>query len=189
MDITCIIIIYTTSNHEWGSSKLEISKNIVLFEGFFLISPYLYPLLNLVCEDHYFVVPPGPPSIENDAHVIKKLLLRTRVSEKFLHSEGNLIIQYILVQDQDGQNIRKCHCLASISPAKLQPCLPDFCRYCWFFLLAIHPWNPDILISYFGLFKALQTPCSNGPSTYSWIIRHKLKHAVLIMDNYSHDWP
>ena len=44
-----------------------------------------------------------PSSIENDAHGIEKLLLKTQVSEKFLHSELNLIIQYIIVQDQDGQ--------------------------------------------------------------------------------------
>ena len=44
-------------------------------------------------------------SIENDSHVIKKLLLKTQASEKFLHSEMNLTIQHIIVQDQDGQNI------------------------------------------------------------------------------------
>ena len=33
----------------------------------------------------------------------KKLLLKTQVSEKFFHSEVNLLIQYIIVQDQDGQ--------------------------------------------------------------------------------------
>ena len=42
--------------------------------------------------------------IENDAHDIEKHLLKTQVSEKFLHSEVNLIIQYIIVHDQDGQN-------------------------------------------------------------------------------------
>ena len=36
--------------------------------------------------------PPGPFSIENDAYGIEKLLLKTQVSEKFLHSEVNLII-------------------------------------------------------------------------------------------------
>ena len=41
-------------------------------------------------------VPLGPPSTENDAHGIEKLLLKTQVSEKFLHSEVNLIIQYNL---------------------------------------------------------------------------------------------
>ena len=46
----------------------------------------------------------GTSSIENDAHGFEKLLLRTQASEKFLHSEVNLIIQYIIVQDQDGQN-------------------------------------------------------------------------------------
>ena len=39
-------------------------------------------------------VPLGLSSIENDAHSIKKLLLKIQVSEKFLHSEVNLIIQY-----------------------------------------------------------------------------------------------
>ena len=47
---------------------------------------------------------PGQSSIENDAHDIEKLLLKTQVSEKFLLSEVNLIIKYIIVQDQDGQN-------------------------------------------------------------------------------------
>ena len=32
-------------------------------------------------------------------------MLKTQLSEKFLHGEVNLIIQYIIVQDQDGQNI------------------------------------------------------------------------------------
>jgi len=45
-----------------------------------------------------------PSSIENYAQGIEKLLLKTQVSEKFLHSEVNLIIQYIIIQDQDGQN-------------------------------------------------------------------------------------
>ena len=35
---------------------------------------------------------PGPSSIEIDAHGIEKLLLKTHVNEKFLHSEENLII-------------------------------------------------------------------------------------------------
>ena len=48
-------------------------------------------------------VPPGPSSIEKDAHGIKMLLLKTR-SEKFLHSEVKLMIQYTIVQDHDGQN-------------------------------------------------------------------------------------
>ena len=39
---------------------------------------------------------------ENDAHDIKKLLLKTQVSEKLLRSELNLLIQHIIVQD--GQN-------------------------------------------------------------------------------------
>ena len=43
-------------------------------------------------------------SIENDAHGIEKLLLRTQVSEKFFHSEVIIIIQHIIVEDQDGQN-------------------------------------------------------------------------------------
>ena len=30
------------------------------------------------------LVPPGPPNIENDAHGIKKLLLKTQVCEKVL---------------------------------------------------------------------------------------------------------
>ena len=36
-------------------------------------------------------------SIENDAHGIEKLLLKTQVSEKFLYSEVNLLIQYIII--------------------------------------------------------------------------------------------
>ena len=32
-----------------------------------------------------------PSSIENDAHGIKKLLLKTQVSEKLLHSKGKRI--------------------------------------------------------------------------------------------------
>ena len=50
------------------------------------------------------LTPPGPSSIENDAHDIEKLLLKTQISEKLLHSEVNLIIQYIIAQDQDGEN-------------------------------------------------------------------------------------
>ena len=47
-------------------------------------------------------VPPGPPSIENHAHDIEKLLLKTQVSlTSFLHSEVNQLIQHIIVQDQD----------------------------------------------------------------------------------------
>ena len=34
---------------------------------------------------------------------VEKLLLKTQVSEKFLHSEVNLLIQHIIVQDQDEQ--------------------------------------------------------------------------------------
>ena len=33
-------------------------------------------------------------------------VLKTQVSGKFLHTEVNLIIQHIIVQDQDGQNIK-----------------------------------------------------------------------------------
>ena len=44
-------------------------------------------------------------SIENDAHSIEKLVLKTQVSlTSFLHSEANQII-HIIVQGQDGQNI------------------------------------------------------------------------------------
>ena len=48
--------------------------------------------------------------IENDAHCNEKLLLKTQVSEKFLHSEVDLIIQYVIVQYRDRQNnnIRIC---------------------------------------------------------------------------------
>ena len=35
------------------------------------------------------------------------LLKKTQVSEKFLHSEVNLLIKDIIVQDQDGQNNNK----------------------------------------------------------------------------------
>ena len=52
-------------------------------------------------------VPVGPSSFENYAHGIETILLNTQVhvSETFLHSKVNLIIQYIIVQVQDGQNI------------------------------------------------------------------------------------
>jgi hypothetical protein len=45
----------------------------------------------------------GMSSIQNDAQWTKKLLLKTQVSEKFFFSEVNLIIQYIIVQHQDGK--------------------------------------------------------------------------------------
>ena len=50
--------------------------------------------------------PAGPSIIENDAQVIEKLLLKTQVSENFLHIEVILIIQYtsIIVQGQDRKN-------------------------------------------------------------------------------------
>ena len=48
-----------------------------------------------------------PLSIENYAHGIEKLLLKTQVSEQVLHSEVNLLIQHIIVQDQDGKNNNK----------------------------------------------------------------------------------
>ena len=35
----------------------------------------------------------GTVNIENDTHGIEKLLLKTQVSEKFLHSEVKLLIQ------------------------------------------------------------------------------------------------
>ena len=42
--------------------------------------------------------------LKNDAHGIKKLLLKTQVSlTSFLHSEVNQII-HIIVHDQDGKN-------------------------------------------------------------------------------------
>ena len=59
------------------------------------------------CHVHHFqclTVPPGSLSIENDAH--EKLLLKTQVN-KFLHSEVNLLIQHVRVQNQDGQNNAK----------------------------------------------------------------------------------
>ena len=43
-------------------------------------------------------------SMLDGSNGIEKLLLTTQVSEKFLHSEVNLIIQYIIVQDEYGQN-------------------------------------------------------------------------------------
>ena len=53
-------------------------------------------------------VPPGLSSIENGAHGIEKLLLKTQVSLiSFLHSEVNKLIQHIIVQVQDGQNNNK----------------------------------------------------------------------------------
>ena len=36
--------------------------------------------------------------------LLLELLLKIQVNENFLHSEVNLIIQYIILQDQDGQN-------------------------------------------------------------------------------------
>ena len=43
--------------------------------------------------------------IINDAHGIEKLLLKTQKSNKFLHSEVNLLIQHIIVQDLDKQQL------------------------------------------------------------------------------------
>ena len=52
-----------------------------------------------------FMEPPGPSNIENDAHGIEKpLLINSSKLNKFLHSEVNLLIQHIIVQDQDGHN-------------------------------------------------------------------------------------
>ena len=41
------------------------------------------------CDEVRVPIQPRPSSIENDAHGIEKLLLKTQVSEKFLHSEVN----------------------------------------------------------------------------------------------------
>ena len=57
-----------------------------------------------------FCYKPEPSSIENDAHGIEKLMLKTQNSSKlnkFLHSEVNLLIQHIVVQDQEGENNNK----------------------------------------------------------------------------------
>ena len=50
------------------------------------------------CQVHYF------QCLENYAHGIEKLLQNSSKLNKFLHSEVNLLIQHIIVQDQDGQN-------------------------------------------------------------------------------------
>ena len=53
------------------------------------------PLLNRDIYDGYY--PPRPSSIENDAHGIKKLLLKIQVSlTSFLQSEVNQIIHTTL---------------------------------------------------------------------------------------------
>ena len=42
---------------------------------------------------------------ENDAHGIEKLLLKNSSKlNKFLHSEVNILIQHVIVQDQEEQN-------------------------------------------------------------------------------------
>ena len=48
---------------------------------------------------------PSGGYIENDGHGIEKLLIKNSSKlNKFLHSEVNLLIQHIIVEDQDGQN-------------------------------------------------------------------------------------
>ena len=55
-------------------------------------------------------------SIENDTHGIEKLLLKTQVSSnKFLHSEVNLLIQHIIVQDQHGQKNNTNNIISQLS--------------------------------------------------------------------------
>ena len=54
----------------------------------------------------------GPSSIENYAHDIEKLLLKTQSKfNKFLHNEVNLLIQHIIVKYQDGQNNANNFCV------------------------------------------------------------------------------
>ena len=63
-------------------------------------------IVPLKCLNIVDSVPPqGRPQVntqvaifENDVHGIEKLLLKTQVSEKFLHSKVNLIIQYTFLQ-------------------------------------------------------------------------------------------
>ena len=59
------------------------------------------------CHVHHFqclTVPMEPSSIENDAHGIEKLLLKTQVSWTcFLHSEVNQLIQHIIMKVQDSK--------------------------------------------------------------------------------------
>jgi hypothetical protein len=62
---------------------------ITLIRGFYVNDTYKHITYNI--------------NIENGAHGTKNLLLKTQVNGRF--SEVNLIIQYIIVQDQDGQNI------------------------------------------------------------------------------------
>ena len=50
-------------------------------------------------------VPPGLSSIAN-AHGIEKVLPKTQVSAKLLHSQVSLIIHILVVQDQDEQENR-----------------------------------------------------------------------------------
>ena len=48
---------------------------------------------------------PNGPGGTAESHGIEKLLLKNSSKfNKFLHSEVNLLIQHIIVQDQDGQN-------------------------------------------------------------------------------------
>jgi hypothetical protein len=51
---------------------------------------YIYDKWN-ECRTSLQSVPSELPSIENDAHGIEKLLLKTQISEKFLSSEVNLM--------------------------------------------------------------------------------------------------
>ena len=52
---------------------------------------------------------PGPSSIENDAHGIEKLLLKTQVSlTNFLQSEANII--HIIVQNNTYKMWLSYHC-------------------------------------------------------------------------------
>ena len=55
-----------------------------------------------------FNASPGPSSIENDADGVEKTSAKSSNKlNKFLHSEVNLLILHIIVQDQDGQNNNK----------------------------------------------------------------------------------
>ena len=87
----------------FGACRLSLVGSLVLYVLLILILHYVrtFHLLEFLaeafrCHVHHFqclTVIPGPSSTENDAHGIEKFLLKTQVSEKFLHSEVNLLIQ------------------------------------------------------------------------------------------------
>ena len=64
------------------------------FRRSFSMSCALFSMPDDIVEKHFHC-------IENNAHGIEKLLLKIKVSEKFLHSEVSIIIQYRLDEYDD----------------------------------------------------------------------------------------